>query len=136
MDWGTGQPLEDDRLQIRVDSDGAVTHWGAALEDVFGYQAGEVLGRKVDFLIPPMLRALHWRGFNKAVATGQMHRPNKTFRAIGVHKDGHHVAFRSIDVLNFAEDGSVEGVTGIILDRGWRSLFTRLEATERAPVAG
>jgi PAS domain S-box-containing protein len=133
MVGGPAQRLEDDRLQIRVGSDGVITHWGAELKDVFGYEEGEVLGRKVDFLIPRMLRALHWRGFNKALATGKMHRPNKTFRSVGVHKDGHHVGFRSIDVLNFAKDGSVEGVTGIILRHGWRSLFTRTRAAQAPP---
>jgi len=37
---------------------------------------------------------------------------------VGVHKDGHLVPFRSIDVLNFAPDGKVESVSGTILAKG------------------
>jgi len=118
--------------EMRVNNEGVFVAWGSGLQEVFGYTEAEVLGRKVDVLIPRVLRAKHWHGFNKAVASGQMRRPNKTFRAVGVHKDGHHIAFRSIDILNLTDDGSVEGVTAIILRHGRRSLLTRVEP--RTPV--
>jgi PAS domain S-box-containing protein len=45
---------------------------GQGLEAIFGYQPEEVIGRRLDFLIPPVLREKHWEGFYKAVATGRM----------------------------------------------------------------
>lgn len=112
--------------EMRVNTEGVFVAWGSGLQEIFGYNEAEVLGRTVDLLIPRVLRAKHWQGFNKAVASGQLRRPNKPFRVVGVHKDGHPIAFRSIDLLNFTEDGSVEGVTAIILRHGWRSLLTRI----------
>src|SRR4051812_37117278 len=73
---------------MRVDSEGVFRSWGAGLEAVFGYKEAEVIGRRVDVLVPKPLRARHWQGFNKAVARGRMRRPDKTFRSVGVHKDG------------------------------------------------
>jgi PAS domain S-box-containing protein len=115
---------------MRVDADGVFLAWGVGLEAVFGYTEAELLGRKVDVLIPSMLRAKHWEGFNEAVSAGRMRRPGKTFRSVGVHKNGNLVPFRSIDILNFADDGTVQGVTAIILRDGWRSLLARISVDQ------
>src|SRR4051794_32403226 len=110
MDPRTANGDGGDRV-MRVDSEGVFLSWGAGLEAVFGYKEAEVIGRRVDVLVPKPLRARHWQGFNKAVARGRMRRPNKTFRSVGVHKDGRLVPFRSVDILDFGGDGRVEGVT-------------------------
>ena len=103
---------------MTLDASGVFREWGKGLEAVYGYRAEEVIGRRPDFLIPPVLREKHWEGFNKAVATGRMKRTDGRFTSVGVHKDGHLVPTRAIDVLNFGPDGKVESVTGTVITQG------------------
>lgn len=119
--------------RMRVDAEGVFLEWGAELEGVFGYSEAEVVGRKVDLLIPPMLRSKHWEGFNKAMASGRMRRPDIVFRGAGVHKDGHLVPFRSIDILDFDDNATCVGVTAVILRTGWRSYLRRWTVSRSEP---
>jgi PAS domain S-box-containing protein len=83
---------ENDRT-ITADSDGVIRHWGREAENVFGYTSGEALGRKVDLIIPPVLRTRHWRGFNKAIETGRLRRRDPTLKLPAVHKNGEIIPF-------------------------------------------
>lgn len=53
---------------VVVDRDGAVTHWNAGAETLFGHTVAAALGRQVDFIVPPHLREAHWVGFRRAMA--------------------------------------------------------------------
>ena len=46
---------------IFADREGRIRVWNAGAEAVFGYAAGEVVGRYLDVLIPELLRRAHWR---------------------------------------------------------------------------
>jgi PAS domain S-box-containing protein len=122
---------------MRVDRDGVFLAWGPGLEDVFGYGEEEVLGRNLEFLVPPRLRPFHRRGFSRALATGRLKHQGKVVRSVGVHKDGRLVPFRAVDILEFGEDGAVETVGAVIRDHGWASMVQRLHAgdllAERTP---
>jgi PAS domain S-box-containing protein len=120
---------------MRVDAQGVFLAWGNGLTDVFGWTEADVIGQRVDMLVPRALRKKHWEGFNKAVERGHLRRPGKVFRSVGVHKRGGFVPFRSVDLLDFGDDGAVVGVTAIILDRGWRSLAARVPVPEAARAA-
>jgi PAS domain S-box-containing protein len=50
--------------------DGSIIRWNQAANTLFGWSAGEVLGQSLEMIIPEHLRAAHWTGFDKAVATG------------------------------------------------------------------
>jgi PAS domain S-box-containing protein len=64
-------PRDSDRT-ITSDRDGFILQWGDAYKEAFGYSADEAVGRKVDLIVPPVLRPLHWRGFNKAMTSGHL----------------------------------------------------------------
>lgn len=57
---------------IFADRDGLIGLWNEGAEAVFGYAADEVLGRRLDVIIPERLRAGHWKAFDQAIETGQM----------------------------------------------------------------
>jgi PAS domain S-box-containing protein len=116
---------------MRVDRAGVFHAWGPSLQDVFGYTEAEVLGRNLEFLIPPRLRPLHRRGFGKALATGRLRHQGKVVRAVGVHKAGHLVPFRAVDILEFGDDGTVETVAAVIMDHGWGSMVQRVAFDDR-----
>ncbi|HEX8102096.1 MAG TPA: PAS domain S-box protein [Solirubrobacteraceae bacterium] len=123
---------EDAPLFLRVDRDGVFVTWSAGLEDVFGYTAAEVLGRNLEFLVPPALRPLHRRGFNRALETGRLKRQGKVVHSLGVHKDGRKVPFRAMDILEHDEDGAVATVAAVIVEHGWGSITHRLRVVEPA----
>lgn len=107
---------------ILAGSDGVIRHWPASWESVLGYSASEAVGRPVDLIVPHVLRRLHWRGFNKAMATKQLKRDAKPFSTVGLHKSGRFVSLRAL--LEFTQDrsGAIDGVKGTYLGPGPRAL--------------
>jgi hypothetical protein len=63
-------------------------------------------------VVPPALQARHWRGFNRAVTSGQLKRPGKALKVPAVHKSGKIISLQ-IDhaTLIRGVDGSVDAVT-------------------------
>jgi PAS domain S-box-containing protein len=48
---------------VSIDTDGTITAWNPAAEQLFGYRAAEVYGRPVaDLIIPPRFREAHEHG--------------------------------------------------------------------------
>ena len=56
---------------VATDQDGAVRFWNPGAERLFGYSADEAVGRSLDLIIPERLRARHWEGFRRVMATGE-----------------------------------------------------------------
>jgi PAS domain S-box-containing protein len=117
----------DPARTVVVDTDGVIHHWGQAAEDVFGYTAEEAIGRRVDLIIPPVLHARHWRGFEKAIANGQLRRPDPDLKVPALHKSGEVIALRATLALTHADDGKVNGAVSTIFGRGpaWRGTAWR-----------
>lgn len=137
-------PDPDDPRTITVDRTGVITHWGRDLERVSGYTPAEVIGQKVDLVIPPEFRSMHWRGFRRAIESGRKRLPNITFRFPAIAKDGAVVALRATLGLTHAEDGTVDGAVGTFAGQGpawergaWRVVLGALRAvgavTRRTP---
>ena len=57
---------------IYADVSGTIWRWNRAATALFGYNAAEALGEKLDLIIPEHLRAAHWRGFEAAMTSGAM----------------------------------------------------------------
>jgi PAS domain S-box-containing protein len=126
---------QENERTITADRDGVIRHWGRDAESLFGYTSEEALGRKVDVIIPPVLHARHWRGFDKAVNGGQLKRPGKTLKVPAVHKSGTLVPISGSLALTRANDGTVDVVTLTLFGRGpgwtaaaWRAVLALLKA--------
>jgi len=113
---------------VVADQDGVIRFWGREWEDLLGYTSSDALGRKVDLIIPPVLHSLHWRGFNKAIATGRLRRPGKTLKIPAVNKDGATIAVRAFLTMAYAEDETVQGATATLVGQGpaWRGTAWRM----------
>ena len=57
---------------VVADVNGVITQWSSGAEELFGYAATDVVGRRVDLLIPAHLREAHWRGFERAMRHPQI----------------------------------------------------------------
>jgi PAS domain S-box-containing protein len=110
----TVPPKDDDgRYQALVtDRAGVIRRWDSECVGVFGYSSEEAIGHTLDLVVPPALQARHWRGFNRAVTSGQLKRPGKTLRIPAVHKGGKIISLQIDDAtLIRAADGTVGEVT-------------------------
>jgi len=57
---------------IMIESDGTVSFWNPAAEQLFGYPEAEVLGHSLhEFIVPPADRAAAHRGMERFAATGR-----------------------------------------------------------------
>ena len=110
----TVPPNDDDgrHRALVTDRDGVIRRWDSECVGVFGYSSEEAVGETLDLIVPPALQALHWRGFNRAVASAQLKRPGKTLRVPAVHKSGKIISLQ-IDnaTLIPGDDGTVDSVT-------------------------
>ena len=73
---------------IFADRDGAIRIWNRGAEAVFGYAAGETLGKSLDLIIPERFRRAHWEGFRRAIDTGQTKYADRVLTTRSVHKNG------------------------------------------------
>jgi PAS domain S-box-containing protein len=119
---------ENDERTIRADRDGVIYHWGRQAQGVFGYTPEEAVGRRVDLIIPPVLHARHWRGFDKAIENGRLRKPDPDLKVPAVHKDGTIIPLRATLALTNAPDGEVDGAVATVFGRGpaWRGTAWRI----------
>jgi PAS domain-containing protein len=74
--------------EVLVDRTGRIRLWDQECERMFGYQRQHVLGRPVDFLILPRLRARHWAGFRAAMARTWAEPPHAVGNIPVLHANG------------------------------------------------
>jgi PAS domain S-box-containing protein len=74
---------------ISVDRQARITYVNSAFERIFGYRAGEVIGRELgSVVVPPSLREAHRRGFARHLATGQTRFIDQRVEITAVRADG------------------------------------------------
>jgi PAS domain S-box-containing protein len=102
---------------LYADAAGVIRYWNAGAERLFGYAAAEALGRSMDLVIPERLRARHWEGWHKTMATGATRYGAGDLLAVPAqHKDGRSLSIEfSIQLLR-GEDGRVEGSAAVLRD--------------------
>jgi PAS domain S-box-containing protein len=101
---------DGDQRGLVADRTGVIRRWSTECQTVFGYSSDEAVGHKLDLIVPPALQARHWRGFNRAMETGQLKRPGRTFKLPAVDKTGAIISVHLIGAtLTKAPDGTVSG---------------------------
>jgi PAS domain S-box-containing protein len=75
---------------ITIDTDEKISVFNRTAEHMFGYSAEEVLGRKMDFLIPDRFRAAHGQHIRRFGETNVTHRMmGRLGEIVGLHSAGH-----------------------------------------------
>jgi len=125
---------------IVSDAGGAIILWNAAAERMFGYTEAEALGNSLDLITPERLRARHWEGYHKSMATGITKYGNDLLRVPAVHKDGRAMSIAFTVAMLFTPEQKVSAIVAVIRDETARfnedrALKKRLAELEAAVAA-
>jgi PAS domain S-box-containing protein len=72
-----------------MDEQGVITNWNPRAEVIFGWTAGEAVGKKLsEVVIPPQYREAHIRGLRHFLATGQGPVLNRRIEITALRRDG------------------------------------------------
>jgi diguanylate cyclase (GGDEF)-like protein/PAS domain S-box-containing protein len=110
---------------VSMDVDSIINDWNRAAEATFGWQAEEVIGRKLSLvLIPERYRFAYEGAFRRYLETGQARMLNRRFEIAALHRYGHEIP---VELSISALGGGAERSFNIFL----RDVSARREA-ERA----
>lgn len=101
---------------IFSDRDGLIRLWNAGAERIFGYLAGEAMGRTLDMIIPEQLRERHWEGYRKVMSIGRSRYESDLLAVPAVRKDGSRISIEFTLVPIHDDRGQMDGVAAIIRD--------------------
>jgi PAS domain S-box-containing protein len=121
---------------IFADREGRIQLWNAGAETIFGYTAAEVLGHSLDLLIPDRLRARHWAGYRRVIATGRTSYARRLLAVPALRKDGTQISLEFTVVLVHEPPDEVRGIAAVLREvtERWqrdKAIQARLAALER-----
>lgn len=123
---------------VAADRDGRILFWNPGAERLFGYANDEALGRSLDLIVPERLRARHWEGYARVMATGQSRYGEADVLAVpALRKDGGTLSVEFTIVPLRDEAGRLVALAALMRDvtkrfEETRALKRRLaEATKR-----
>jgi PAS domain S-box-containing protein len=62
--------------------------WNHAATRVFGFTRADVIGATLDLIVPERLRARHWTGYQRTMATGHTTDGDRLLEVPALHRDG------------------------------------------------
>lgn len=101
---------------IYAGTDGTIQRWNAASAQLFGFSIEEAMGQSLDIIIPEHLREAHWRGFDAALASGQLKLSGKPTLTRALHKNGHKIYVEMTFAIVKNEAGKVQGSVSMARD--------------------
>ena len=102
---------------IASDSDGIIRIWNPGAERIFGYAEEEALGQSLDIITPERLRARHWEGYRKTMATGESRYGEGALLSVpGIRKDGRQISLEFTIVPLRDEQGNMTGIVAVMRD--------------------
>jgi len=87
------RPLNENAVVVS-DTDGVIQFWSEGATRLFGFTPQQTVGQRLDIMIPANYRDVHWKGFDKAMATGIAATDGTFFNAPVLCSDGEVRKFR------------------------------------------
>lgn len=109
---------------ILANGKGAIISWNKGAQSIFGYQDEEVLGKKLQIIIPERFREAHQKGMERYLSTGKPHVIGKTVELQGLRKEGDEFPIE-LSLATWQEEGNIY-FSSII-----RDITERKQAEER-----
>jgi PAS domain S-box-containing protein len=111
---------------IATDRSGIITFWNAGAERIFGFTAAEALGQSLDLIIPDNLRARHWSGYDRVMATGESRYGHGDLLSVpGLAKNGRRISVEFTIIMLKDEHNRPTGTAAILRDVTQRFEETR-----------
>lgn len=102
---------------IATDRDGTITFWNPGATRIFGFARDEAMGQSLDIIIPENLRARHWDGYRRTMATGESRYGEADLLAVpGLRNDGSRVSVAFTIVMLKDAQGNMTGTAAILRD--------------------
>ncbi len=98
------------------DREGIIRLWNQGAERIFGFSATEAIGQSLDLIIPERLRARHWEGYFKVMATGESRYGTDLLSVPALHRDGRQLSCAFSIVMLKDDQGKPLGVASIMRD--------------------
>ncbi len=97
--------------------DGRIRYWNRGAEAIFGWTAAEAVGQSMDLIIPDRLRARHWEGWEKSMATGVTRYSGQDLLAVPAQrKDGQPLSIEFTIQLIRDDAGELVGAAAVVRD--------------------
>jgi PAS domain S-box-containing protein len=101
---------------VIADPDGTIAFWNDAATRLFGWSEAEAHGRALDLIIPERLRARHWDGYRRVMATGHTDYGGRLLEVPALHRDGHTISIAFTVTLLTAPGAPPTGIMAVIRD--------------------
>ncbi|WP_338503950.1 PAS domain S-box protein [Sphingomonas kaistensis] len=89
-----------------IDDAGIITAWNGNAEKIFGYAAGDAVGRQMrDVIIPPEHRAAHQAGMSRFLLTGEVRILGRRVKLAALHRAGHEIPVELAVTMHSAVGG-------------------------------
>jgi PAS domain S-box-containing protein len=112
---------------ISAGSDGLVASWNRGAEEMFGWAAGEVIGRPLTVIIPERFKAAHEHGIARVAESGESKLAGQVVELEAVAKDGREFPVElSIGVWESPDGMQFSGVIRDITERKQAQEILRL----------
>lgn len=99
------------------DAEGKILLWNRGAERLFGFTAEEAVGRSMDLIIPERLRARHWDGYHRTMATGKSRYGAGDMLAVpAITKDGRNISIEFTIQMLHGPAGEILGPVAILRD--------------------
>ncbi|HVY42551.1 MAG TPA: PAS domain S-box protein [Hyphomicrobiaceae bacterium] len=124
---------------VACDKDGNIRFWNRGAERIFGFTSSDALGQSLDIIIPERLRARHWEGYRRVMATGESRYGHGDVLAVpGIRKDGTGLSLEFTIVPLRDQTGQMTGMAAIMRDvtarfEEMRSLRRKLAEASKRP---
>ena len=99
---------------IFADREGVIQLWNTGAETMFGYHPEEAVGQSLDLIIPDQLKARHWEGYHKVMATGVTRYGREVLAVPARRKDGTRISIEFTIVMLRDGANNVAGTAAII----------------------
>src|SRR3954468_6976562 len=111
---------------IATDRAGIVSFWNPGAARIFGFTAEQAVGQSLDLIVPQNLRARHWEGYRRVMATGESRYGDGELLSVpAMTKEGRRISVEFTIVMLRDEQDRPAGTVAILRDVTARFQETR-----------
>ncbi len=115
---------------VTIDRDGTILFANASLEQMFGYERGELGGRKIETIVPPAVRGRHEAHRANYWNHPETRPASRRLEVSGWRKDGSELAIDA--ALSHVRVGGEEWITALVSDVSERRAIERALSSSEA----